>query len=113
MDSQALGIRIQFYREKASMTQAELAELIGCTPQHIRAIERGVKMPKLETFVAICKALAVPSNLSLCNVAVDLDELWEAEVENAMQMLTPQLRELIGPKLLLNIWELEVHEMVS
>ena len=112
MDSKALGARIQFRREQASMTQVELAEVIGCTPQHISALEGGVKTLRLETFVAICKALAIPPNLLLCDVMADLDEFWEAEVDRALQVISPHLRVLVGPKLMLNLQELDVYESI-
>lgn len=106
MDSKALGARIQFHREQVNITQAELAERIGCTPQHISAIERGVKTPKLETFAEICTALKVPPNLLLCDWAADLDEMWEAEVAIALQVLTPQRRARVKPHLMLNLREI-------
>ena len=43
MNTKALGERIQIAREERCITQRELAEAVGCTPQHISAIERGVK----------------------------------------------------------------------
>lgn len=106
MDSKALGARIQFHREQENITQVELAERIGCTPQHISAIERGVKTPKLETFAEICTALNVPPNLLLCDWAADLDEMWEEEVAIALQVLTPQLRARVKPHLTLNLREI-------
>ena len=57
MDTKAVGERIQIAREERCMTQRGLAEAVGCTPQHISAIERGAKTPTLETFVAIAAAL--------------------------------------------------------
>ena len=113
MDSKALGARVQFYREQADMTQVELAERIGCTPQHISAIERGVKTPKLETFAEICTALNVPPNLLLCDWAADLDEIWEAEVAIALQVLTPQLRARAKQYLMLNLREIVAEHKTS
>ena len=106
MDAKVLGSRIQFYREQADMTQVDLAKRISCTPQHISAIERGVKTPKLETFAEICTALKVPPNLLLCDWAADLDEMWEAEVAIALQVLTPQLRDRVRPHLIINLREI-------
>ena len=60
-----MGERIQIAREECSMTQRDLANAIGCTPQHISAIERGAKTPTLETFVAIASALRVPVDVLL------------------------------------------------
>lgn len=113
MDPKALGARIQFYREQADMTQMELAERIGCTPQHISAIERGIKTPKLETFAEICTALNVPPNLLLCDWAADLDEIWEAEVAIALQVLTPQLRARVKQYLMLNLREIVAEHKTS
>ena len=95
------------------MTQTELAETIGCTPQHISAIERGIKTPKLETFAEICTALNVPPNLLLCDWAADLDEIWEAEVAIALQVLTPQLRARAKQYLMLNLREIVAEHKTS
>lgn len=56
MDFTAIGKRIKLARENAHLTQEELAELICCSPQHISVIERGVKTPRLDTFIAIANA---------------------------------------------------------
>ena len=113
MDTKVLGAQIQFYREQADMTQAELAERIGCTPQHISALELGIKTPKLETFAEICTALKVPPNLLLCDWAADLDEMWEAEVAIALQVLTPQLRARVKQYLMLNLREIVAEHKTS
>lgn len=57
--------RVQLYRVRANLTQKELAEKLGCTSQHISAVERGVKTPTLETFVTLCNVLQVQPNLLL------------------------------------------------
>ena len=106
MNSKTLGARIQLYRVRAKMTQKELAEKLGCTSQHISAIERGVKTPKLETFAEICTALKVPPNLLLCDWAADLDKMWEAELDIALRVLTPELRAWVRPHLMLNLREI-------
>ena len=56
MDFTVIGKRIKSARENAHLTQEELAELICCSPQHISVIERGVKTPRLDTFIAIANA---------------------------------------------------------
>ncbi len=57
MNCSDLGKQIKAAREASGMTQRELAEQIGCTAQHISAMERGTKQPKLETLVSIANAL--------------------------------------------------------
>ncbi len=74
MDTKAVGKRISLYRDRAGLTQVALAEKIGCTPQHISAMERGVKTPTLETFVAIANALQARTDLLLQDVLVGWQE---------------------------------------
>ena len=80
------------YRDRAGLTQAALAEKIGCTPQHVSAIERGVKTPTLETFVAIANALHVQTDLLLQDVLEGWQEGWEADLDRALAPVPPGIR---------------------
>lgn len=53
------GDLIKKARINAGMTQAELAERLGITPQAVSQYERGIKNPKLETVIRISEALGV------------------------------------------------------
>ena len=92
MDTKAVGERIQIAREERCITQRELAEAVGCTPQHISAIERGAKVPTLETFVAIAAALRVPTDVLLQDVLPDWWENWEQEIDRVLAPLLPHMR---------------------
>lgn len=92
MDTKAVGERIQIAREERCITQRELAEAVGCTPQHISAIERGVKTPTLETFVAIANALRVPADVLLQDVLPDWWGTWEREIDRVLAPLLPHMR---------------------
>ena len=102
MDTKAVGERIQIAREERCMTQRELAEAVGCTPQHISAIERGVKSPTLETFVAITNALRVPSDVLLQDVLPDWWETWENEIDRVLAPLLPHVRAYVRKQILDN-----------
>ena len=102
MDMKAVGERIQIAREERCMTQRELAEAIGCTPQHISAIERGAKTPTLETFVAIATALQVPADVLLQDVLPDWWETWEQEIDRVLAPLLPHARAYIRKQILDN-----------
>ena len=80
MDTKAVGERIQIAREERYMTQRELAGAIGCTPQHISAIERGVKVPTLGTFVTIASVLRVPTDVLLQDVLPGWWENWRKKL---------------------------------
>lgn len=51
------GDLIKKVRLQAGLTQAELAERLGVTPQAISQYERGVKKPKYETIRRIADAV--------------------------------------------------------
>ena len=80
MDQAAIGSRIKAARERAHLTQEQLAEIIDISPTHMSVIERGVKTPKLDTFVRIANALGVSTDALLQDVVVPANESILAEL---------------------------------
>ena len=62
MDARAVGQRIKAAREKKNMTQEDLAACIDISPTHVSVIERGTKIPRMDTFVAIANVLGVSAD---------------------------------------------------
>ena len=60
-----VGDRIKNYREAKNLTQAELAELVGCSANHISAIERGLYCTRIDTLIALSNALEVSTDILL------------------------------------------------
>ena len=52
-------LAIHFYREKAGLTRAELAERVGVSEAEIKAYEGGFESPTLDMMIAIADALNV------------------------------------------------------
>ena len=102
MDTKAIGERIRIAREERCITQLELAKKVGCTSQHISAIERGAKTPTLETFVAIATALRVPADVLLQDVLPEWWETWEQEIDRVLAPLLPHMRAYIRKQILDN-----------
>lgn len=71
MDLKAVGLKIKNAREKKNLTQENLAALVNLSTTHISVIERGIKVPKLDTFVAIANALDVSADELLVDVVKD------------------------------------------
>lgn len=66
MDKELLGIigeNIKKYREKAGLTQAELAEKVGIGTASVSRIERGEKRMRLETLHAFADTLEISVGL--------------------------------------------------
>ena len=59
MNSALIGKRIRTIREEKGWKQEVFAEKVGLSPTYIGMIERGEKIPKLETFVRIANVLNV------------------------------------------------------
>ena len=68
MDAKAVGQRIKAAREKKSMTQEDLAARINISPTHVSVIERGTKILRIDTFVAIANVLEVSADELLVDV---------------------------------------------
>lgn len=60
-----IGENLQYEREKAHLTQAKLAEMVGIEPQSVSVIERGVAGASLTTLKKICVALSISSDALL------------------------------------------------
>ena len=52
-----MGTRMKKRRKELKMSQAELAEKINVSNNHISSIETGKQIPSLTTFVKICEQL--------------------------------------------------------
>lgn len=68
MDLKAVGQRIKEAREAKGFTQEDLAAIVDLSPTHVSVIERGLKVAKLDTFVAIANALDVSADSLLIDV---------------------------------------------
>ena len=84
MNLKAVGRRFKAARERKHLTQEQLAEIVDLSPMHVSVIERGVKPPKLETFVALANALEVSA-----------DELLQDTVDHAMESNSSEIATLV------------------
>lgn len=95
MDQIAIGARIKAARERVHLTQEQLAEIIDISPTHMSVIERGVKTPKLDTFVRIANALGVSTDALLQDVVVPVNDSIMAELSARIGRMPQKDRERI------------------
>ena len=92
MDGKAVGRRIKEAREKRHLTQEELAARIDISPTHVSVIERGTKIPRLDTFVAVgCtggkhRSVAIANALEVSGDALLLDVVDHAAESQASDL---------------------------
>lgn len=90
MNLKAIGTRIKEAREAKGLTQEQLAEIVGLSSTHISVIERGVKAPKLETFIEIANALDVTSDSLLLDVLDNSLQITATELSEQIKKLPPK-----------------------
>lgn len=71
LDYKAMGQRIRSARQKKNITQEKLGELCGLSTAHIGHIERGTRIPSLETAFRIATALEVSMDHLLFDAATE------------------------------------------
>lgn len=95
MDLCAIGARIKTARERAGLTQEDLAAELEMSPTHISVLERGVKAPKLETLVKIANTLHVSSDVLLQDVVLYAADGIASELSSAISRLPKRDQEKI------------------
>lgn len=68
MNTASIGKRIRKVRESKGWRQEDFAEKIGLSVTYTGMIERGEKVPKLETFITIANVLGVSADQLLMDV---------------------------------------------
>lgn len=68
MTTDSIGRNIRKYRMEKKMRQEDLAEKTGLSANYIGMLERGEKLPALDTFISILNALEITADAVLCDV---------------------------------------------
>jgi len=68
MELESIGRNIRKYRLMKKLRQEDLAEKADLSINYIGAIERGEKIPSLETLIVIINALGVSADMVLVDV---------------------------------------------
>lgn len=92
MDYRSIGENIRKYRKTKKMTQETLAERAGLSVNYIGSIERGEKLPSLETFIVILNQLGVTADCILQDVVQANYELKMSLLNEKLSVLCPDQR---------------------
>lgn len=68
MGLESIGNNIRKFRLMKKIRQEDLAEKVGLSTNYVGAIERGEKIPSLDTLVAIINALDISADMVMCDV---------------------------------------------
>ena len=87
MDAKMIGRRIQIVRKERGLTQEQLSQAVGLSPNYLSNIETGLKTPKLETFIEIVNALHCDANTLLADVVDSTVTQESSQVSKALSEL--------------------------
>lgn len=94
MTNLELGRRISLYRQNKNMTQEELANRIGVTPQALSKWERNQSLPDVSLLISLCNVLEVSAD---CLLGTDAKKITERMDWSTEDKILRQLRNCLPP----------------
>ncbi|HJB04480.1 MAG TPA: helix-turn-helix domain-containing protein [Candidatus Gemmiger stercoravium] len=92
MDLQSIGENIRSYRKKRKWRQEDLAEKVDLSVNYISLLERGEKIPALDTFIDIVNVLGVTSDMVLTDVLDAGYQIKSTQLADRIAQLSPDDR---------------------
>lgn len=94
MDLKALGLNIRKYRKACKLSQEKLAEIVEVSTNYIGQIERGEKMPALDTFLRILNALNASADLVFSSQLTYMTEKETDQISKDIETAFHESRDL-------------------
>lgn len=95
MQLDTIGKNIRKYRLMKKFRQEDLAEKAGLTTNYIGMVERGEKIPSLETFIKILNTLGVSADMVLSDVLDNGYTIKNSMLNDKLEKLAPEDRNRI------------------
>ncbi len=95
MKLDTIGKNIRKFREIKKLRQEDLAEKTDLTTNYIGMIERGEKIPSLETFINILNSLGVSADMVLSDVLDNGYTVKDSLLNEKLERLVPEDRNRI------------------
>ena len=95
MKLETIGRNIKKYRIEKKLRQEDLAEKTDLSSNYIGMVERGEKIPSLETFISILNALEISADMVLADVLKQGYVVKNSLFSEDMQKLSQEDRERI------------------
>lgn len=95
MSLDTIGRNIRKYRLNKKLRQEDLAEMTGLSANYIGMVERGEKIPSLETFIIILNVLEVSADMVLAEVLNTGYTVKNSILNEKLSKLTPEDRDRI------------------
>lgn len=81
-----IGSHIRSARKRADLTQEEMSEMIGVTPQYLSDLERGLVGTSVSTLIKICTGLNVSADFILFGDSSRMDSTGATLIEKIQRL---------------------------
>lgn len=95
MELESIGRNIRKFRHLRELRQEDLAEMTGLSTNYIGALERGEKIPSLETLIDILNALSTSADMVLCDVLDEGYRIKTSILQEELSKVSPKDRMMI------------------
>ena len=95
MIDKRIGKRIKQRREQLGLTQEELAEKTGLTPNYISTLERGASFPRCEKLIILLNGLETSADGIFCDVLEHTTDYQATELSRKIADLPPSAQKRI------------------
>lgn len=92
MKYDTIGKNIRKFRVAKKLRQEDLADKTGLTSNYIGMVERGEKIPSLETFINILNALEISADMVMTDVLTTGYTVKNSMLNEKIAKLTPEDR---------------------
>ena len=92
---ESIGRNIKKYRQQKKLRQEDLAERAGLSTNYVGMVERGEKIPSLETFITILNVLEVSADVVLADVLVTGYRIKDSLIAEKLAVLSKPERERV------------------
>lgn len=95
MQLDSIGKYLRKYRREKGLSQETLAEMTNLSSNYIGMLERGQKVPSLETFIELINALGISADMLLCDVVSTGFHVKSTLLTDKLEKLSPTDRSRI------------------
>ena len=95
MIDKRIGKRMKEVREKLGITQEELAERTGLTPNYISTVERGAAFPRCEKLILLLNGLETSADAVFCDVLTHSTSFKASQLSDELATLSPEAQKRI------------------
>ena len=95
MIEKSIGQRISQYRKQKGLTQEQLSEMVGLTPHHLSAIERGASGVRIEILVQMINIFGCTADDIFCDVIDSGYKSRASRISDQLEHLSPEKRDKV------------------